>query len=115
MGFNVEGTWCKERASNNLLMLGAAFFVKSVQKLETDSSMTFLGIPVTAAQSIAKELVDKVLRPLELEPTKENPFPFLAFWHSRFNWVGYRMMKSLAFGMLFEKYNNTKRESQTAC
>jgi hypothetical protein len=97
------------------MMLGATFFVKPVQELETDSTMAFLSIPVTAAPSIVKELVDTVLRPLELEPTKENPVPFLAFRHCRSNWVKYRMVKSLAFGMPFEKYNNTERESQTAC
>ena len=89
MEFNVEGKWCMERAADDLNMLGATFTVKLVQQLKIDATMAFLGIPITADPSILKELVDNVLKPLELKLMKEDPVHFPTSWHSRSDWVEY--------------------------
>ena len=47
MGFNAEGKWYTERTADDLKMLGATFVVKPVHQLKTDSTMAFLGIPIT--------------------------------------------------------------------
>ena len=61
MGFNVKGKECMKRATDDLHILGATFFVKPVKQPKTDSIMTFLYIPITTEPSIVKELVDIVL------------------------------------------------------
>ena len=48
MGFNVEGERCIKRAANDLKLLDEKFTIKPVQQLKTDSTMAFLGIPITA-------------------------------------------------------------------
>ena len=63
MGSNVKGKRCIKRAANDLKFLGAKFTIKPVQQLKTDSTMVFLGIPITADPSIVKELVDDVKEP----------------------------------------------------
>ena len=45
--------------------------------------MAFLVISITADLSIVKELVDNVLKPLELELMKEDPVCFRTFRHHR--------------------------------
>ena len=71
MGFKLEGKWCIERAADDLQLLGTKFTIKPVQQLRTDSIMAFLGIPITVDPSIGKELVEHVLKPLELKLMKE--------------------------------------------
>ena len=55
-----------ERAADDLKLLGVKLTVKPVQQLRTYSTMAFLVISITADLSIVKELVDNVLKPLEL-------------------------------------------------
>ena len=104
MGFNVERNWCVERAADDLKLLGAKFMVKPVQQLRTDSTMTFLGILITADPSTVKELVNDMLKPLKLKLMKDNPTHFPTFRYGRSDWVEYSMTKSMPFGMSFEKY-----------
>ena len=82
-GFNVERNRYIKRADNDLKLLGAKFTIKPVQQLKTDSIMAFVGIPITADPSIVEELVDGVLKPLELELMKDNPDHFPTYLYNR--------------------------------
>ena len=65
VGFNVEGERFIKRAANDLELLGAKFTIKPVQQLKTDSTMAFLGIPITANPSVVEDLVNNMLKALE--------------------------------------------------
>ena len=65
MGFSVEEKSSVKLVADDLKRLVAQFTVKSFQKLETDSTFAFLGLPVTADPSMVNQLVDEVLKPLE--------------------------------------------------
>ena len=68
--------------------------------------MAFLGIPITANPSIVKELLNDVLKPLELKLMKDGLTHFPTFCHGRSDWVKYSVTKYMSFGMPFEKYDD---------
>ena len=51
--------------------------------------MVFLGIQITANPSIVEEVVDGMIKPLELELVKDDPDHFPIYLHDRTNWVEY--------------------------
>ena len=68
--------------------------------------MVFLGIQITANPSIVEEVVDGMIKPLELELMKDDPDHFPTYRHNRTNWVEYSKTKSMSFGMPYEKYDS---------
>ena len=87
--------------------MGAQLAIKPVHQLETNSTVTILGLPITTDPSIVKQPADKVLKPL-VKLTKEDLTNFPTFRHHRSDWIEYKITKSLPLGMAFEKYNGTK-------
>ena len=83
MGFNVEAKSCIAKVNDDLRRMGVYITSKPVQKLETDSSMAFLGVLIDTDQNVVKQLVDDVLRPLKLELMKEDPVNFPIARHGR--------------------------------
>ena len=61
--------------------------------------MAFFGVQNTADPSAVEDLVEDVLKPLERELMKKDPYNFPAYLHNRTNWVEYSMTKAMMFGI----------------
>ena len=108
MGFNVDAEQCLMGASGYLCAMGIILTRKPCQKLQTDSNIAFLGVPINTETCILKSLVDEVLKPLELKLIQSDPSCFPTSLHSRTKWVEYEVIKSFLSGMPWEKFDNSK-------
>jgi hypothetical protein len=108
VGFNVEAKACITKDKYDLRGMGAYFTVKSIQNLETDSIMVFLGVPIGTDQYVVKQLVDEVREALGLKLMKKDTINGTTCWHGRSKWVEYEITKLFPFGMPLEKFDDIK-------